>query len=307
MDPAIQTRDLCKRYAGRVALENLNLAVPAGSVFGFLGPNGAGKTTTLKLLVGLRRASGGEAWVMGHNVRREPRAARSLLGYLPESPAFYGWMSAAEYLRFAAHLFGLEGSELRLRQDYLLDLVGLRKARGPIRTFSRGMRQRLGIAQALINNPRVLLLDEPTSALDPIGRKEVLDTVASLRGGLTIFFSTHILADVERVADAVAILDQGRMLAQESMAELRRKHARRRMRLTVGSDPSELLARLRREPWLENVQRQEDDLLLHVKEIADAERRLPVLIAELGLPLRRLEVEELSLEEIFLEVLGRGN
>jgi len=169
------------------------------------------------------------------------------------------------------------------------------------------MRQRLGIAQALINNPRVLLLDEPASALDPIGRKEVLDTVASLRGGLTIFFSTHILADVERVADAVAILDQGRMLAQESMADLRRKHARRRLRLTVGSDPGELLARLRQEPWLENVQRQEDDLLLHVKEIADAERRLPVLIAELGLPLRRLEAEELSLEEIFLEVLGRGN
>ncbi|MGB4592717.1 MAG: ABC transporter ATP-binding protein, partial [Coriobacteriia bacterium] len=180
--PAIELVGLTKTDGEAYALENVDLSVPEGSVFGFLGPNGAGKTTTLRILTGLARATSGSARVFGVDVVDADDGVRARIGFLPDVPGFYEWMTAREFLRFAGSLFGLTGSVLDERVDVLLDLAGLKDVTTKIGGYSRGMKQRLGVAQALVNAPSLLMLDEPTSALDPIGRKEVLDMIASLAG-----------------------------------------------------------------------------------------------------------------------------
>jgi len=205
------------------ALDGLSLSIPEGTVFGFLGPNGAGKTTTIRLLAGLSKPTGGRAWVTGVEVKRG--AVASHIGYLPEEPAFYNWMTPLEFLDYVGRLFGLPAAERKARSRELLAQTGLEKsASRRIGGFSRGMRQRLGLAQAMFNHPEVLILDEPVSALDPLGRKEVLEMIASLHGTCTVFMSTHILADVERICDSVGIIDQGRLLLEATRAELLRKY-----------------------------------------------------------------------------------
>ena len=209
---AISVRGLTKTYGSFHALDSVDLDVPEGSVYGFLGPNGAGKTTTLRILTGLAKPTSGSATIFG--APAGSAAARAAVGFLPDVPGFYEWMTAEEFLRFAGGLFGLARGVLDERVRVLLGLAGLGDVDTKIGGFSRGMKQRLGVAQALVNAPRLLMLDEPTSALDPLGRKEVLDMVAALGGRTTVFFSTHILADVERVCDQVAILDRGKVVAQ---------------------------------------------------------------------------------------------
>jgi ABC-2 type transport system ATP-binding protein len=219
-EPAIRTEALTKHYPGVQALTDLTLDVPSGSIYGFLGPNGAGKSTTLKILGGLIRPTSGTASVAG--VALEAGAAyRREVGYLAQEPRFYDWMTGRETLQFVASLV----DDLAAREagwiGRVLTRVGLdSSADRRTATYSGGMRQRLGIAQALVTRPRVLLLDEPVSALDPIGRREVLDLMSDLKGEATVFYSTHILDDVQRVSDHVAILDQGRLVRAAPTAEL---------------------------------------------------------------------------------------
>ena len=231
---------------------------------------------------------------------------RALIGYLPDVPGFYGWMTGPDYLRFAADLFGLRGPVLNERVEALLELAGLRGIDTRIGGYSRGMKQRLGIAQALINAPRLLLLDEPTSALDPLGRKDVLEMIAGLAGRTTVFFSSHILADVERVCDTVAILDRGRVVTQAPMDELKSRHGGGRRLLVEVDRPDVLLAVIEGRPWLAAVERdaQSGSLLrLSVTDLQAAQRALPGLVAGQDLALRRLEVEEVSLEEVFVDLI----
>lgn len=191
---AIRTEDLSKYYGTIKALDNLNLEVPENVVFGFLGPNGAGKTTTVKLLTGFSRPTSGRAWVAGEKVGSGNLTLQAKTGLLPDVPAFYDWMSGREFLHLVGELHHLPQTEIRRRTEELLGLVELGKAGNRrISGYSRGMRQRLGIAQALVNRPTVLFMDEPTSALDPIGRREVLGLILRLRETATIFMSTHIL------------------------------------------------------------------------------------------------------------------
>jgi ABC-2 type transport system ATP-binding protein len=193
---AIRTTDLRKAYGQVRALDGLTLNVEPGAIYGFLGPNGAGKTTTLRLLTGLAKPDSGEAWVGGVNIKDHQHLPR-LIGYLPEEPSFYNWMTPSEYLNFVGRVFDLPSNQLKNRVTELLENVGLATVKNRrIGGFSRGMRQRLGLAQALLNQPDVLLLDEPVSALDPAGRKEVLGLIQNLQGKCTVFMSTHILADV---------------------------------------------------------------------------------------------------------------
>ncbi|HEX7496026.1 MAG TPA: ATP-binding cassette domain-containing protein, partial [Candidatus Limnocylindrales bacterium] len=226
-DAAVITTNLTKRYgAGIVALDHLNLAVPSGSIFGFLGPNGAGKTTTLRLLTGLATATDGTATVAGVRTgATDGRLARNI-GYLDQDPRFYGWMRGRELLDMVGQLHGLHGAALRQRVGEVLEIVGLQDAANRrIGGYSGGMRQRLGIGQALINQPRVLFLDEPVSSLDPEGRRDVLEIVSRLRGTATVFMSTHILNDVERVCDRVAILHLGRLVVEGPIDELLDRYA----------------------------------------------------------------------------------
>jgi ABC-2 type transport system ATP-binding protein len=203
------------------ALDHLSLNVYPGEVFGFLGPNGAGKTTTLKILMGLVYPTSGSAKVMGRSIADVE--TKSSLGYLPENPYFYDYLTGRELLTYAASLFGLTGKAAASKVDNLIETVGLdsEKARRHLRKYSKGMLQRIGIAQALINDPQVLFLDEPMSGLDPIGRREVRDLILSLRRrGKTVFFSTHILTDVEALCDRVAILVRGRLVHCGTLHEL---------------------------------------------------------------------------------------
>ncbi len=205
---------------GFKALSGLSLSVSLGEIYGFLGPNGAGKTTTLKILMGLITATGGRAEVLGKPAGDVPTRRR--IGFLPESPYFYDYLTAEEFLGFYGHLAGLKRAELGARIDALLAQVGLTDARSrQLRKFSKGMLQRIGLAQALIHDPELVILDEPMSGLDPIGRKQVRDLILSLRDhGKTVFFSTHIIPDVEMICDRVGIVVRGKLLASGRIEEL---------------------------------------------------------------------------------------
>ncbi len=221
-DWVIDTHGLSKSFKEIHALKDLNLRVPQHSIFGFLGPNGAGKTTTIKLLLGLIRPTDGSASVFGLDSVRDSVAIRARIGYLPQDPRFYEHMTARQILDYTAHFF-FRGpqAEIDARVAETLELVGLSdKADRPIKGFSGGERQRVGIAQAQVNYPDLLILDEPAASLDPMGRHDVLEVMERLREHTTIFYCTHILDDVQRVSDTVAILNHGQLIASGSIAEL---------------------------------------------------------------------------------------
>jgi ABC-2 type transport system ATP-binding protein len=310
-DAAIRCEGLTRRFGDVLALDSLDLEVKSGSVFGFLGPNGAGKTTAIKLLTGLLHPTGGHAYVAGEEIQVERARARALFGYLPEDPVFYNWMTARELLTYAGHLFGVSENVLRPRVEGLLEVAGLKSvAKRKVGGFSRGMRQRLGLAQALVNDPKVLILDEPASALDPIGRHEVLALIQQLRerDGITIFMSTHILADVERTCDTVAIIDQGKLLTVADQEELRRRYAVPVFTLVVSgeeSDIRDLHERLKLLSWADHVERSNDCLRVFASDDEAARRQLPAVITSSQVILLRYEVGMSSLEDAFLRVLGR--
>lgn len=225
--PVIETENLTQDYATgfwrkrRVrALDGLSLQVEAGEVFGLLGPNGAGKTTTFKILLGLIKPTAGSARILGAAISEVKMRAR--VGYLPEQPYFYDYLTAREFLAYCGALCDLPSAEARQRAAELLNQVGLAEsADKQLRKFSKGMLQRVGLAQALINDPEVLFLDEPMSGLDPLGRREVRDLIVNLRArGKTIFFSSHILTDVEAMCDRVAILNRGRLIESGKLSEI---------------------------------------------------------------------------------------
>jgi ABC-2 type transport system ATP-binding protein len=227
----VKTEDLVVEYPGRglgqgptVAVRRLNLEVRQGEVYGFLGPNGAGKTSTMQVLLGFREATRGAAYLFGVNVRQP--IARQRIGYLPELTYYYKFLTAEELLRFYARIFGISRSETELRIDRLLKLVELDAARKrPIKSYSKGMQQRVGLAQALINNPDLLVLDEPTSGLDPLGRMKVREIIQRVQQeGKTVFFSSHELGEVETVCDRVAIIHQGELKVQGRVGDLVRQY-----------------------------------------------------------------------------------
>jgi ABC-2 type transport system ATP-binding protein len=303
MSSAIEVVGLTKRFGGFTALDHIDISVEEGCVYGFLGPNGAGKTTTLRILTGLSKPDEGIARIFGHTPGS--LEARTVTGFLPDVPGFYGWMRAEEFLVFAGQLFGLDRATLGERVPLLLDLAGLTDVDARIGGYSRGMKQRLGIAQALVNAPRLLMLDEPTSALDPLGRKEVLDMIASLAGRTTVLFSTHILADVERVCEKVAILDHGRIVAESSIDELKARYAAHRLELRVEGRTESLVSALKAADWTASVTQDEPgSLSVSVTDLSRARTQVPKLVAELGLGLERFESGEISLEEVFVELVG---
>ena len=223
---SVHIENLKKHYGAVHALDGLNMDVASGTVFGFLGPNGAGKTTTLRILTGLAHPTSGKAQVAGLDVLRDGHKLARHIGHLPEEPAFYPWMTPLEFLDYLGRLYGFSAAERNSRTRELLALVRMEDvSRRRIGGFSRGMRQRLGVAAALIHHPEVLFLDEPASALDPVGRREVLDLIENLRGQCTVVMSTHILADVERVCDVVGIIAKGKMLVQSPREELLERYA----------------------------------------------------------------------------------
>jgi len=310
--PAIETRGLSKHYGPIVALDGLDLVVPRGIVFGLLGPNGAGKTTTIRLLAGLARPTAGTAAVAGAPVVfGDGLDARRRLGVLDQDPRFYGWMRGRELLAFAAHLAGMPRREIAARVAAVLERIGLTEAADRrIAGYSGGMRQRLGIGQALVGRPEILILDEPVSSLDPEGRRDLLALIADLRRETTVIFSTHVLADVERVCDRVAILDHGRLVIEAPIGELLERFAKPvyivEAEIGTGLAAAGLVARLRATPWVAEVTQQGSTIRVAANDEARAGRELLPAIVATGLPVASFHRERPSLEDVFIQLVGRA-
>lgn len=221
---ALEIQGLQKKFQKQEVLKNVNLQVKEGSIFGFVGENGAGKTTTMKMIVGLSPIENGTIRIFDTAVEFGNTTTNKMIGYLPDVPEFYSYMTAKEYLTLCGEITGMTNDQIKKKSEELLALVHLEKQNKKIGGFSRGMKQRLGIAQALLNEPRLLICDEPTSALDPMGRKEILDILLSLKGRTTILFSTHILSDVERVCDSVGFLHNGMIKTSGLIEEVKKEY-----------------------------------------------------------------------------------
>ena len=296
----LQITDLKKRFGDKEVLKGLNLSVPEHSIYGFIGKNGAGKTTTMKTVLGLLKADAGEIHVNGATVVYGETATNRHIGYLPDVPEFYSFMTAPEYLRFCGELSRMRRTEIDARTKELLALVGLSEEKHRIKGFSRGMKQRLGIAQALLNRPKLLICDEPTSALDPIGRKEILDILLAVREETTVLFSTHILSDVERICTDIALLDRGTVEISGKLSDIKTKY--------------------RREEYVLEIENEADLPLLTsafpcarskaANKLVFSERDLSVsdvlhFVADRRIALLKLERTEPTLEKLFMEVIGQ--
>ncbi|MCP9439581.1 MAG: ABC transporter ATP-binding protein [Nitrospira sp.] len=279
------------------AVDQVSLAVRRGEVFGFLGPNGAGKTTTLKMLMGLIYPTSGTATIFGYPIGTPQAKAR--LGFLPESPYFYDYLTGREFLRFYGHLFGLRGAWLERRVDELLEVVGMAHARDlQLRKFSKGMLQRVGIAQALINDPELVVLDEPMSGLDPIGRKEVRDLILRLKeSGKTVLFSSHILHDAELLCDRVAMIMKGRLVACGHVSDLLAGGATQEAELLVERLLPEALERMR--SFAKKVVLQGEQVMVVLASQQDVDRAIDLVRSVKG-KVVSLTPQKASLEDLFI-------
>jgi len=295
--PVLQTEALSKRYRRRVVVDRLSLVVDAGDVFGFLGQNGAGKSTTIRMVLGLVRPTSGKVRVLGHDMARRPLRALKRVGAIIEAPAFYENFSGRQNLRMLA---AMSGGATPQRLETVLEIVGLRdRARDPVRVYSHGMRQRLGIAQALLPNPEFVILDEPTDGLDPQGLCETRELIQRLRDelGLTVMLSSHLLHEVEQICNRVAIIDEGRLLFQGPVEELMAQDCWTRLRVDRITEAYELLSR---NPRL-SVSRNGDEAL-HLKIAEEEIPGVNALLVEQGFKVMELSPQRESLEQVFLRL-----
>jgi len=298
-DLAIQTTNLRKEFDENVAVRGLSLQVQRGEVFGFLGPNGAGKTTSIKVLLGLVAPTSGGAMLLGAPLG--DRAVRAQIGFLPEHFRFHDWLSASEFLDLHGRLYGMSASRLRARIEELLDLVGLTPFRDKqLRTFSKGMLQRIGLAQALLNDPALVFLDEPTSGLDPVGRRLVRDIIRDLRArGTTIFLNSHLLSEVEITCDRVAFIKHGEVLRVSELKSL----VNGATSVTVRADglTPHVIAGLNQ--WGRDIRADGNQITLTVAD----ESALPAinryLVAQ-DVAVYALTPQHLSLEDLFIQIVG---
>jgi len=310
--PVIETRGLTKTYKGVQALKSLDLQVHQNSIFGFLGPNGAGKTTTIKLFLGLIHPTAGSATVFGMDSVNQSVDIRARIGYLPQEPHFYEYMTARQTLRFTARFF-FKGPDKAIeeRVDEMLHLVDLEgKADRPLKTFSGGERQRLGIAQAQVNYPDLLILDEPAASLDPIGRRDVLEVMSKLRKYTTVFYSTHILDDVQRVSDTVVILNKGQLVAQGPIEELLAGSEGVVYMIHLKGDVDSALKQVKSEPWVSGVKtgqhNGETTWQMSVTDPQAAEEQLLKLLVNGPVVVTEFRRKQYELEDIFMQVIEGG-
>ncbi|MHA2424985.1 MAG: ABC transporter ATP-binding protein [Candidatus Thorarchaeota archaeon] len=306
----IQTSGLTKNYGEVLALNSLDLVVPKNSIFAFLGPNGAGKTTTIKLLLGLTKPTAGNGSIFNLDIVNDNTSIRKRVGYLAQQPQFYKELSARETLRFAARFYYRGPKEkIEARVDKLIGLVGLEeKADRPVEGFSGGEMQRLGIAQAQINYPDLLVLDEPAAGLDPQGREEVLSIMEELRAETTIFYSTHILDDVQRVSDMAAILNKGTLIAQAPIGELLAGTDGIAYAVIIEGDASKSESRLLNENWISEITSQKKDgttkWIVTVTDDSIAKKKLLQMILEdSNLSVTSFGLKHYELEEVFMRLV----
>ncbi len=289
---------LKKNFGDKEVLKGLDLSVPEGSIYGFIGKNGAGKTTTMKMVLGLMKPDAGKITVAGEDVVYGETLTNRNIGYLPDVPEYYSYMTPVEYLHFCGEITGMKKDEVVVRTKELLELVGLGEEKHRIKGFSRGMKQRLGIAQALLNRPKLLICDEPTSALDPVGRKEILDILLAVRQQTTVLFSTHILSDVERICTDVAFLHDGKVHMQGKLSEIKAEY--RSEEYIVETETEEGLQVIM-EAF--NGCRKQGNLELSFSEKDCNLKEVLSFIAAKDISVIRIERKEPTLESLFMEVV----
>lgn len=292
---------ISKSFGNHTVLKDLSFSVPEHSIYGFIGKNGAGKTTAMKMVLGLYPVDQGEIKVCGEKAAYGQNRTNRYIGYLPDVPEFYGFMTPPEYLWLCGEITGMPKSVLKDRIPEMLKVTGLYQEKRRIQGFSRGMKQRLGIAQALINRPRLLICDEPTSALDPAGRKEILDILKSVREYTTILFSTHILSDVERICDEIGILNGGKLAWHGTMEDIH--HMGQSQGFEIDFLNAKDAQRLAME-W-DGAKRTNDLQLIFEGGSKNDMNKVMEQIAAQNIPVRRMERMEPSLEAFFMEVIEK--
>ena len=301
----LNVEHLQKSFGNNQVIKDLSFSVPEHSVFGFLGQNGAGKTTTMKMILGLLKPDEGNIAVCGEPVRYGETKTNRFIGYLPDVPEFYNYMNAKEYLRMCGDITGMSTADIKSKTKELLTLVGLESISKRIGSYSRGMKQRLGIAQALLNDPVLLICDEPTSALDPIGRIEILDILQRVKGKTTVIFSTHILSDVERICDRVAVLHEGKLALSGTLTDIKLKHKQDGIRIEFSTheDLERLISSERLSPYLLGAKQTNLGVTLHTQDVLKTESEVIAILAKENILPTRLEVLEPTLESLFIEVV----
>ena len=299
---ALKIENLHKSFGKNTIINGLSMSIPENTIFGFLGKNGAGKTTTMKMILGFLKIDEGSIEVFGEKVSFGQSKTNRFIGYLPDVPEFYGYMTAKEYLNLCGAITGLSKNEIKNKSEELLELVGLRDVNKRISGYSRGMKQRLGIAQALLNSPKLLICDEPTSALDPLGRKEILDIILKIKDSTTVIFSTHILSDVEAICDHVVVLDKGKNVLEGSIDELKNIKRKNTIKIRFKSD-KELKAFKSLDKFSNLVTNEKGDTLY----LTDEDNQLKDIdilyeLYKLNIFPLEIKIEEPTLENIFMEV-----
>lgn len=301
----LSIRGLSKSFGQQKIINDLNMSVPEGSVFGFIGQNGAGKTTTMKMVLGLLQSDQGEILVCNEPVHYGQTKTNQYIGYLPDVPEFYSYMTAMQYLTLCGGIVGLSKESISQKRQKLLFLVGLDGVEKRIGGYSRGMKQRLGIAQALLTDPKLLICDEPTSALDPVGRKEILDILYKIRGTTTVLFSTHILSDVERICDHVALLNGGNIAVGGTLSEIKALHSHDSLLIEFSNrdDLWQFKVHLAEQTLLNEAEEKGREIIIHSREMKKVQLIILTTLAEADITPVKLELMEPSLESLFLEVI----
>ena len=299
---ALKIENLHKSFGKNTIINGLSMSIPENTIFGFLGKNGAGKTTTMKMILGFLKKDEGSIEVFGEEVSFGQSKTNRFIGYLPDVPEFYGYMTAKEYLNLCGSITGLSKNEIKNKSEELLELVGLRDVNKRISGYSRGMKQRLGIAQALLNSPKLLICDEPTSALDPLGRKEILDIILKIKDFTTVIFSTHILSDVEAICDHVVVLDKGKNVLEGSIDELKNIKRKNTIKIRFKSDKE--LKAFKLIDKFSNLATNEKGDTLYLTDEENQLKDIDILceLYKLNIFPLEIKIEEPTLENIFLEV-----
>ena len=290
-----------KAFGSKKVVNDISFSVKEGTIFGFIGQNGVGKTTTMKMILGLLQMDSGEIFVNGEQVSYGQNKTNQYIGYLPDVPEFYNFMTPKEYLTLCGEITGLSKIEIQKQVNKLLELVGLSKENKRIQGFSRGMKQRLGIAQALLHSPKLLICDEPTSALDPVGRKEILDILADVKKETTVIFSTHILSDVERICDNIAFLHDGNIALYGSLEQIKGAHVGTGLELDFYKleDAKKFNQFYANGIFVNNVRLQYEKK--NEKDVMDIMK----ILVEHEIPMQKIELLEPNLEDLFLEVVKK--
>lgn len=299
----LQISGLSKSFGQNKVIRDLNLTVPENTIYGFIGQNGAGKTTTMKMILGFLAPDSGEIFVKGEKVSQGKNSTNKYIGYLPDVPEFYGYMTPMEYLSLCGEITGMAKADIKKRANELLEQVGLAGSKNRIHGFSRGMRQRLGVAQALFNKPAFLICDEPTSALDPLGRKEILDILKSVKGETTVLFSTHILSDVEKICDRIAFLNDGAIAINGTLEEIRA--SRKGQGLEISFEKAEDVLRFKN-AFPDGEPNGALQLIYKRRTKADAACFMKY-IAENNISIQRFEILEPTLEDLYVSIMEKAD